>query len=513
MLQTRVLMNGSGGSSPPAGAADPSSWVPESGSASISPSAVGRFRAAPGVAVVALSLATTLYFVERAAATSMWVSIAASGILTLLAARALRRWFGPQSRALTVAATTFSLCGAVGSFVLWDNFVNTGLYYSTTYDDSFYYFNTKAIAAEGLGADVPRTLFEIVLAGYAVLLHPLKALEPTDLLPFEWFLASVTGVLVFQLVQEIVPSRRLPIAWGLLTTLGQYAYLSVIPFLYRDMLVTVGFVGGVLSAWRGSRLACVAFLGVALATRAAHGVLAAFICVALFLVGSLAFRRRPFVWSAAFVLACGAAFFAASAVSSGFMSSRAGEVGEGDVLSAAVERQQTWNRTFAEEGTSVGARVMGLGPMGYPLRMVTGYFAPVVLRSPEYDKEVNTLFLRGSMGEFTQVHGQFLFTYAEWFTTLLWPVTAPLLLLGIHRMARGTPRRRALVVTLGIAFAFIMVVSMQERHRIEILAFNPIFVAIAFEERWTALERRAVGLLQAGVFIGIAALNAITFAR
>lgn len=420
----------------------------------------------------------------------LWVSALLGGVAARAAGEALAQSLrDPGLRRVAVGA--YAVASLVGAFVLWDNHSNTGLLYAPNFDESFYYHNARRIADLGLDATTHWTLFDVLLAGWCAALGSVKELTPADALPLNWALTAVCAALAAGAAREAVGSAP-PLRWQLAVTLAQAQVLVTAVCLFRDMLVAVGFVGATLFALRrslGATLACVAVAG---ATRGGHGFLAALVAFTLWAVGTRAFARNPRTYGAIGAAVLVAAVALASTASSRLLSGRVGEDGEGDVAAAVSERTRTWTEGYAQTGQSLGARVMGLGPVGYPLRMVSGYFAPVVLRDATFEKSLNSLFLPGSMGDRYTVRGHFLFTYFEWLTALLWPVTAPILVLGMTRLAGGTRRQRALLAGLAAAFLAVMVISMQERHRVAVLALNPVFAAAALARPWTPAERRLV---------------------
>lgn len=435
----------------------------------------------------------------------LWVAALLGASLSLLAAAALERHLSARGL-VGVTLGTYAVAALVGSFAVWDNHANTGLFYAPNFDESFYYHNGRRIAESGLGAATHWTAFDVLVGAWLAGLGALKDVTPADALPLNWALTAVCACLTAAVTREVV-GARLPLRWQLAVTLAQAQLLLAAVCLFRDMLVTVGFVGATLFALRrslGATLACIALTA---ATRGGHGFLAALVALTLHAVGTAAFARNPRTFSALGGAALVAVLWLGSTASAGLLSGRAGEGGDGDVASAVAQRTSAWTEGYAQSGTSLGARVMGLGPAGYPLRMVSGYFAPVVMRDATFEKSLNTLFLPASMGDHYVVRGHYLLTYFEWLTALLWPLTAPLLVLGMARLARGDLRQRALLAALAAAFLAIMVVSMQERHRIAVLAFNPMLVAAALARPWSGDERRLVRRVRWIAALGVLAVN------
>lgn len=466
----------------------------------------GTPRAPAGTGLVLLCIAGVVWFLDQAAAGEAGASAIVWGAITLGASALLRRQLDGPDDMVTTAGVVYALSALVGAFVVWDNHSNTGLHFSTNFDDSFYYVNAVELARGRVAQLTQWTLFEVLLALWCSALEPFKAIAPVDLLPVNWSLTALCVTMSAELARR-VSGRPVPRPWLLAVTLGQYQLLAVVPFLYRDMLVAVSFVGAALFAWVGAPWRALPFIILATGTRGGHGVLAAFTAASLHFTSTATFQRAPRTMTAVGVVLLAAAVAVGANLSAGFLSGRVGEEASGNVATFAVERQQRWTENYAQTGSSFGERVLGLGPVGFPLRMVSGYFAPVVFRDATYEKSFNSLFLPGSMGDRYRVRGTFRFTYAEWVSILLWPLTAPLLLLGMRRLARGDTRQRTLLGALALAFFLIMVVSMQERHRVPILAFNPVFIAMALAQRSSAAEARFVALTRSIVVAGIVALN------
>lgn len=460
------------------------------------------------LALLGACAAPMLWFTSQCEALEMWLSIVCCGAVATLSAGVLKTLLRSDDGLVETAAITFALSGFVGCLVMWDNYTSTGLYYSPNFDDSFYYFNARRIADGGPDAATHWTLFELLLAAYCLVLEPLKTIQPYDLLPVNWLLASINAVLLVELTRAVT-GRSLPRRWLFAATLGVYQYLAVIPYLYRDMLVTVGFVGTVLFAWRGPRWAAVPFALVLFGTRGGHGVLAVLVGGAVVFTGTELYRRNPRTWAFVAAVFVGGALLAGSSLSAGFLSGRQGDEGSGDVATMTMERQRSWNQDYAQSNSSLGARVLGLGPVGWPLRMFSGYFAPVVMRDPVFDRSMNSLFLPASMGDVVHFRAFSTFTLAEWFGIVMWPVTAPVYLLGMRRLARGSTRHRTLMWGLAAAFLMVMIVSMQERHRAPLVAFNSLFAAAALQSPWTFQERYFVRMTRVITTGALLVLNVV----
>ena len=408
-----------------------------------------------------------------------------------------------------VAIFTYSLVAIAGTGVLADNYTNTGLHFSTRFDDSFYWFNTRQLAEHGSEGTSGWTFFEFAASlwyhGVDLFTSPVP---PAAMLPFNWMLTSVCVCLVAELTRTLV-GRAPSLSSIALTVVCNIQFFLVVAYFYRDIMVTLGFVGAVLFALRRQTPVALVFVAMAAATRGAHGILALFVVMTLLFVRTNLFRRHPALGVTAGVTLFAILIGLVLALPSSMMSGRQGEDTDAEsVFSHGAARQKAAVDYYEDKGTgdSFGAAVLALGPAGIPLRMVSGYFAPVTLRSPEQERSFNTLFLPASMGDFAVVRGYFWITYVGWITALTWPFTAPRLILGMRRMIRGPLEQRTLFWSLVGTLLAVMVVSMQERHRVPVLAFNPLLMTMA--EHASPSEQRLRGRLSILIAITIAALNA-----
>src|SRR5262245_60678814 len=100
-----------------------------------------------------------------AAMPGLWASAVLSGCLGLAIVYAVDRLLR-STTAIRIYLIAYLCAAAVGSFVAWDNWQATRLYYSTSYDDSFYYMNVVDIIKHGHSYASGWTLFEAALAEY-----------------------------------------------------------------------------------------------------------------------------------------------------------------------------------------------------------------------------------------------------------------------------------------------------------------------------------------------------------
>jgi hypothetical protein len=451
---------------------------------------------------------------DRAQATSALPSALLGLALALVAAGALKLVGVLRGPILERVLAGYGLAAVVGAVVVWDNHVNTGLHYSTSFDDSFYWFNTVWIARHGLESASHFTLFEVLLAQYHRVLEDLcGGVQPVDLLPFNWCMGALCVLLAGECAQAL-SARPLPIPWLLATTLGNVGFSTTTSLLHRDPLVAFGYLGAALAGLRGQGALGLAFAAVAFATRGAHGVLALGALGACLAVRTAWFQARPRLFAALGALAMVGFIVAGSAASAGFLSGRQGAAEDRSVADLAAERSEqiTTHAQTVTAQSSLGALVLSLGPVGIPLRMVSAWFAPVVLRSPAQARSLNTQFLPGSMGDHYKLWGNYRATWLEWCTVLLWVPLAPLLLRGLGRLRRGGSLRRAFLFAHAGTLLAVVAISGQERHRLPVLLLNAAVVAVALGDQSPA-ERARRRLEHTVTLLALVALNLVQALR
>lgn len=455
----------------------------------------------------ALALATPLVAALLAAAGELRVfpSVVLCAVLTAAGAAVLRRSVTSALPMAHLGLVAYALAAVIGALVLLNNQQNFGLPFGVGFDESFYWFNTESISGGGHLGEVHATLFEHLCARYHALLALGGDVTPGEMLPVNWALSALTLCAVFG-VSEALLGAAPPLGLSLLATYGNAQFCLCVPHFYRDMLVTLGFVLAALYALRGRIPLALLGVGVALGTRTAHGFLALLLVATVAISRTRAFRRQPRVFAAGLVIAGLLGAAVVSRGSAAMLSGRGGESDSRDVVSYAITRQEDVVSHLSGE-SSYGAQVIALGPLGIPLRMVSGYFAPVSLVSPMQERSYNTLMLPGRLGDQLRVQRFVSFMLVYWVTVLAWPVLAAPLLLGMRRLelAGGTPA--TLMRALALCFFLIMVISMQERHRVPVLAFNPLFLAAWRRAPPDPQERRLARAITGLTLLAIGALN------
>lgn len=460
--------------------------------------------AATLMAVLAAGLVP--FLADLGSANEALPAMVAGAIVSVAAGRFLKYALRTEAPLTEIAIFTYALVAILGTAVLADNYTNTGLHFSTSFDDSFYWFNTRQLAEYGTESTAAWTLFELAASLWYLAIDLFTPVTPAAMLPFNWMLTTVCVCLMVELTRTLV--GRVPTLTSIVLTVAcNIQFFLVVAFFYRDIMVTLGFVGAVLFTLRRQLVTALVFSAIAGATRGAHGILALFVVMLLSFVHTDLFRRHK-----ALSVTAGVSLFAiliglVAVLPASVLSGRRGEEESQTVLSQSAERQRsTIDYYRGSDSSSLGAQVIALGPVGIPLRMVSGYFAPVTLRSPQQDRTYNSLFLPATMGDYHGVRGYFWSTFVSWATVFTWPFVAPRLILGIRRLWRGPTVQKTLFWSLIGTFLAVMVISMQERHRVPVLAFNILFLTMA--ERPTPAEHRLRGRLAILTTIALAALNA-----
>lgn len=458
------------------------------------------------ILMVVLAAGLVPFLADVGSAEDALPAMLAGAILSVAAGRFLKYALRTDAPLTEVSIFTYALVSILGTAVLADNYTNTGLHFSTSFDDSFYWFNTRQLAEYGTESTSAWTLFELSASVWYRGLEIYAPVTPAAMLPFNWMLTAICVCLMVELTRVLV--GRVPtLASIVLTVACNIQFFLVVSYFYRDIMVTLGFVGAVLFTLRRQLVIALLFAAVAGATRGAHGILALFVVMVVWFVYTDLFRRHK-----AFSVTAGVSLFViliglVAVLPASVLSGRRGEEESQTVLSQSAERQRSTIDYYREsESSSLGAQVIALGPVGIPLRMVSGYFAPITLRSPQQDRTYNSLFLPATMGDYYGVRGYFWGTFVSWATVFTWPFVAPRLILGLRRLSRGTTVQKTLFWSLIGTFLAVMVISMQERHRAPVLAFNILFLTLA--ERPTPAERRLRGRLAILTTIALAALNA-----
>lgn len=463
------------------------------------------FATTRAIAAAAVALPIVALLLGTAGHQSAFPSVILAGVITAALAAAIRQAAGVTLPLARIAVATYALAAVLGAVVIASNQSNFGIPYTSSFDDSYYWINTESIATGGSFGAEHATLFEYVAAGYFLALSTLGAVAPADLLPLNWALSALALAAVLACSERLVGAPP-PLGLALLATFGNAQFCLCVPHLYRDMLVTLGFTLAVLFAVRGRLGLALLGVGLALGTRTAHGFLAAFVLASVTLARTHTYRRHPRLIAAGLVIAVTAAALVVSRGSAAMLSGRGGESDSRDVASYALNRQDAVVEHLSEQ-SSLGAQVIGLGPVGIPLRMVSGYFAPVTLLSPVVERSYNTLMIPGRMGDSLKVKRFVAFMLVYWVTVLSWPLLAPGLLLGMRRLDRAGGTQRLLLRSLALCFLLIMVISMQERHRVPVLAFNPLLLAAFYATPATAEERFLARAIRRATLVGLGAVN------
>lgn len=449
-----------------------------------------------------VSLAVVLTALSVSDHLDSFPSAVLGGVLAVVFADIIGRTTGSTLPLGRVALLSYAVAASVGAVVMADNQRNFGIPFSSGFDDGFYWFNTERLA-QGIDDGTHVTLFERFASLYYRLLAVGGDVVPADLLPLNWALSAVTVATVFA-ASEALLGVAPPLGLSLLATYGNAQFCLCVPYFYRDMLVAAGFAAAVLYALRGNLWFALAACGVVLGTRTAHGFLALFVVASVLIARTDFFRRNPRAVAGSLAVLVTAGALVVSRGSAAMLSGRAGEDDSRDVASYAVTRQQEIVAHLEADDSSLGARVIALGPVGIPLRMVSGYFAPVTLQDPEVERSFNTLLIPWRIGDVLRARFFVVYMMIYWVTVLSWPVLVAPLILGMRRLERAPGTRRVLFRSLVLCFLLVMTISMQERHRVPLLAFNPLFLAAWRAEPPTESERHLA------YWIGVFTLAAIT---
>lgn len=353
----------------------------------------------------------------------------------------------------------------LGLIISIDNFFNFGSLLGFAIDDESFLNGTKYLVGQEDTIDREVSFFSYFLLLIAYPVSLIKEVSLTDLLPVNWMLAGLIGVLLDKL-SMVLTKRNIPLFLLLLSFPLQFIMTDTLTRLYRDNLLLFFYVITFINIFRNKFAASILPIILTGLLRGANLVSYAFliffkifkvnrkIFFPLFILSSfLIVSNLPLILKTAMIY--GSDITRANRYSDAFSNLDYDELIKSRYNYATSEgnplRQKAYSSTSA---TSIA------------LRGVFSYFFPLTFSSPFSDMK------HARKGD---VKGFYLYYMVNWINILVMVFTTPLLIIGMFK-SKGTELYTLLMVYISYLF-LVLLISGQGRHSCGAYIFNAVFIA------------------------------------
>ena len=371
---------------------------------------------------------------------------------------------------------SFIIITSLGILNVLDNFNNKGVFFGFGGDDRGFFNNINFLLNHKEVLKSKTGTYELILYVPAKIISLLlnRNINLMDLLPFNWFIGATIPVLLNS-ISKLLFKTDLKIQIILLSLLLNNKFYDTINHLYRDSLLYVSILGGIIAFIKKKYLKVSLFGLLAFSLRGAHGLL-----LVLFLSLMKTFNSAKYIRNSIILIILFSIGFALYQSLNINIYAYMSELYEVETMTEVYQ-----NTTLDEIVTSRESMFkVRSGHQGFFRQLtysknLSGIVVGMVLQT-FYPITFHLYYLENKYDPSRDIQGFSFIEEIKWFSIIAWIWVVPLLILGFQKLYKMKGIGFTLLVHYFISMIIVTIVSMQSRHGLIFVIFHPLICQLGY---------------------------------